>query len=203
MLADILGVHSLFFKDTYCYNPTWWFYSCIILLYFLFPAMYKFIKREPLLLILSTLAISFLPISFLGVIRFYIVAFALGMWVVNHQTSPCKFGMKNLSVIITACFCICRNFNEYPTMIDCIITLMIYITYRSMKISEYFKSIFSFLGRHSMNIFLFHTFIFSYWFKDFVYMSRNPLIILFTLLAICIPISIILEWIKKYTIYRL
>lgn len=203
LFADILGLHSLIFKDTYCYNPTWWFYSCIILLYFLFPAMYKLIKREALLLILCSLVISFLPIPFIDVVKFYIVAFALGMWMVHYRISPLKIGMIDLSVIIMACYCICRNFNGYPIMIDCVIALMIYIVYRSMNIPEYFKSIFSFLGKHSMNIFLFHTFIFHFWFKDIVYVSRNPPIILLTLLAICIPISIILEWIKKYTIYRL
>lgn len=61
----------------------------------------------------------------------------------------------------------------------------------------------SFLGKHSMNIFLFHTFIFVFWFQDFIYCSRNPIVIFFTLLFICIPISMLLEWIKKYTIYRL
>ena len=60
-----------------------------------------------------------------------------------------------------------------------------------------------YLGKHSMNIFLFHTFIFYFWFQDFVYSSRIPIIIFLTLLAICLPISIVLEWIKKYTIYKL
>ena len=61
----------------------------------------------------------------------------------------------------------------------------------------------AFLGKHSMNIFLFHTFIFYFWFQNIIYASRNPIIIFFTLLAICIPISIVLEWMKRYTIYKL
>lgn len=48
-----------------------------------------------------------------------------------------------------------------------------------------------------MNIFLFHTFIYYYWFRDFIYSSRNPIIIYILLLAICLVISFTLEYIKK------
>lgn len=202
LLADVFGVHYLFFNTTYCYNPTWWFYSCIILLYLFFPFMYKLIKRNPLVLILVTFAVSFLPISCLGVIRFYIVAFALGMWAVQYQVPHLGLSAVIFLIFILGGYCVCRNFNSYPLMIDCIITLMAYIIYRSISVPEYIKSVFAFLGRHSMNIFLFHTFIFHFWFQDFIYISRNPLIIFLMLLSICIPISMLLELIKKYTIYR-
>lgn len=88
LLTDIMGIHSLVFKDIYCYNPTWWFYSCIIVLYLLFPMMYKLMKQDALTLLLLTLIISFLPIPFIDVIKFYIVAFVLGMWMANSKIAP-------------------------------------------------------------------------------------------------------------------
>lgn len=55
----------------------------------------------------------------------------------------------------------------------------------------------SFIGKHCMNIFLFHTFIFSLWFSSFIYGPRNPLIIYMLLLVICFFISVIIEKGKK------
>lgn len=68
--------------------------------------------------------------------------------------------------------------------------------YKLLYIPKIIKDIFSFLGKHSMNIFLFHTFIFLYWFKDFIYYTRNPIIIFFSLLIPCLIISIAIEKIK-------
>lgn len=48
-----------------------------------------------------------------------------------------------------------------------------------------------------MNIFLFHNFIYLSYFQDFIYASRNPVIIFFTLLVACIPISIAINYIKR------
>ena len=48
-----------------------------------------------------------------------------------------------------------------------------------------------------MNIFLFHTFIYYYYFEQFIFYSRNPIIIYSTLLAICLIISVIIEIVKK------
>ncbi len=202
LLADIWGLHSLFFNDTYCYNPTWWFYSCIILLYLFFPFMYKLIKRNPLLLILTTLGFSFLPMNFISIIKFHIVAFALGMWSVNYRITISKYSFIAV-ITLLSCYIICSIFNGYSTMIDCIIVLLLYISYRTINLHRYIKSVLTFLGNHSMNIFLFHTFIQHFWFQDFIYESRNPLIILLTLLSVCVLISMLLEKIKKYTIYQL
>ncbi len=55
----------------------------------------------------------------------------------------------------------------------------------------------AFLGKHSMNIFLFHTFVYSYYFSDFIYSDPNPLIIYAKLLAVCLPLSMAIEWFKR------
>ena len=55
-----------------------------------------------------------------------------------------------------------------------------------------------FLGKHSTNIFMFHTFILLYFEKQ-VYYFRNPFLIYINFIIIVIVISIILEFIKKYS----
>lgn len=71
------------------------------------------------------------------------------------------------------------------------------IAYKSIYIPEAIAKALEFLGKHSMNIFLFHTFIFYMWFRNFIYASRNPLIIFLELFIACLLISIVLECVKK------
>lgn len=95
LLTDILGVHTLFIpnSDTYCYNPTWWFYSCIIVLYVLFPFVYKTLKNgQALTMILIAFAISMLPTQYIiGPIRVYILVFILGAGIALWKIPPPKF----------------------------------------------------------------------------------------------------------------
>lgn len=73
-----------------------------------------------------------------------------------------------------------------------------------IRIAKWFEVVMCNLGKHSMNIFLFHTFIFLYWFREYIYISRNPLLIILSLLISCYLISVIIEIAKnKIGFYRL
>lgn len=80
---------------------------------------------------------------------------------------------------------------------DSILVTLLVLLYNFFRLSKPFTILLAFLGRHSMDIFLFHTFIYSHWFKAEIYASRNPVIIFLTLLVVCVIISLILEQIKK------
>ena len=54
-----------------------------------------------------------------------------------------------------------------------------------------------FFGKHSLNIFLIHTFIRFNFFTDFIYSFRYFWLITLVLFGISLGISIVLEWIKK------
>ena len=54
-----------------------------------------------------------------------------------------------------------------------------------------------FLGRHSMNIFFFHAFIYQNWFYDFTYSLRYPALIFLFLLGSTLLFSILVEGLKK------
>lgn len=59
--ADFIGMHYAIIGHPWGYNPTWWFYSCIILLYLMFP-IFWLIRRVwylfiPMLYILYYLSI--------------------------------------------------------------------------------------------------------------------------------------------------
>ena len=91
--------------------------------------------------------------------------------------------------------------------IDWLLTLILVLLYKRVSpLPEYLTKVLHILGKHSMNIFLFHTFIYAYYWHDLIYATRIPLIIYIELLVICLFISIGIEWGKrklKMKAYRL
>lgn len=83
--------------------------------------------------------------------------------------------------------------------IDCILSLLIAMLYKYTlsNTSNYFTRFLELCGKHSFNIFLFHTFIFYLYFPEVIYYFRNPILIYLELLAICLSISMSIEKLKK------
>lgn len=192
-ILDFLGILNCF--GQFGYNPTWWFYSCIIVLYLSFPFLYKLLYKYPWCFFCLIIAIYFLPLPSTAGVRIYFASFAAGM-------AYCKFQSNNKAhpsfwLIIFALLSVERFLAKDTIMFDAVLTLALVSLYSSIKLPNYICKPLEFCGKHSMNIFLFHTFIKTFWFKDFIYESHNPIIIFFLLLSICLIISMILEQFKK------
>lgn len=194
LILDFFGLLNCF--GWYGYNPTWWFYSCIIVLYLSFPFLYQILEKSPLLLIPVVVVIYFIPIHAMDGGKAYFASFAAGM-------AFCKYykqieGINQIWCFALFLFFACvRFFLSNLYLLDAIIALMLVICYKFINIPSAISKSFCFLGKHSMNIFLFHTFIFLYWFQEYIYMTRNPLNIFISLLGSCVLISVFLELIKK------
>lgn len=85
----------------------------------------------------------------------------------------------------------------FGLIIDTFVAFLIVLVYKNFKLTSKINTFLLHLGKHSFNIFLFHTFIFYLYFERLVYWNRNPLIIFITLIMICLPISYLIEYIKK------
>jgi peptidoglycan/LPS O-acetylase OafA/YrhL len=59
------------------------------------------------------------------------------------------------------------------------------------------NAVLRYLGKYSMDIYMIHTFIFYYFFKDFIYSFKYPILIFCALMIICLTISVFLEYFKK------
>lgn len=88
---------------------------------------------------------------------------------------------------------------RYELLMDSVIAIAVIVAYRILTNSSNKETFLNFLGKHSFNIFLFHTFLFGLYTPELIYWNRDPLIIFMTLLAFCIILSVALEWVKKAT----
>lgn len=194
-LLDFFGIINCF--GWYGYNATWWFYSCIIVLYLTFPWLYKLMEKNLLILIASIVAFYFLPIPQIVSIRIYFACFVMGMILCRYKDSIQIIPPPILWILLFAILSVERFASRDVYLYDSILTLSLVMAYKSRPLPSCIGNTLEFVGKHSMNIFLFHTFIKTFWFKDFVYMSHNPLIIFVEFLLVNLAISILMEQIKK------
>ena len=54
-----------------------------------------------------------------------------------------------------------------------------------------------YVGKHSMNMYLTHTFIFGYFFADFIYGFKYPVLIFLALFTTSLLLSICIEFVKR------
>ncbi|WP_019551956.1 acyltransferase family protein [Propionispira raffinosivorans] len=206
IILNILGVQNYF--GFYGYNATWWFIGAIVPLYIMFPLLkkltYKY-KKWALIISFSTMYIPYIP----STISDWIFPFVLGIFSSQNDlfyrvkkimsTKP----ISKLSIYISTIIFI-MLFRHYGFGIikgvhmDGIFALfIIFIGFEYLSKNSFLKRIMIFIGVHSFNIFLFHTFIYFYYFPVFSYRLKYPLLIFLQLLLICLTISIILEGFKK------
>lgn len=203
LIADIMGLAYAF--EFYGYNATWWFMSCIIVLYLLFPFIYKVLGNKIAItaIMAGSIAISYFDIHGLYPIRHYLMTFVAGMIFARYNIlQRCKVDtpLKKCALIIAlaACFYIRSRLFLYAMNFDTLLCLFIIAAYACFGIKwQWCRKALDFTGRHSMNIFLFHTFIYLYYLQELIYSPRNPLIIFITLLAASLAISVIIEKIKE------
>lgn len=194
LLADVLGLANIF--GFHGYNATWWFITCIILLYAVYPILYKLIKRSIVVILILGLVISFLPIETgASNIHPYLFPFVLGM---AAALKPLKMGgARIIFVLVIPILIAARIWLSGKLITSSLIALSMTYILLSYRIPDVVKKTLAFLGKHSMNIFLFHTFIFSHWFTTFIYSPKNPILIFLLLLTVCIIISLAIEWLKN------
>lgn len=194
-VLEFFGCAKMF--DIQGYNPTWWFYNCILILYIIYPFIKKYLTTYPLLIT----ALSLTPIVGLipggKVFCHYLLPFIAGIICAKIPMTAIPFRRLELllSIIIVSLYVNNNGLMRY--VMETLICIMIAIYLCKYNLPRYIHLFLKKLGDHSMNIFLFHTFIFYFWFRDIIYMTRNPFVILVELLLICYPLSLLIEKIKN------
>ena len=215
LVKDILGIQGF---DSYII--TWWFNALIISLYILFPFLYWIMKR-------NILAIGFLILLFLWPrdyivenffyifylwnpnLVIYTLVFSLGIFIALHiellnvilnKIPVIATFILGISISISLCFIRQIWIKEYINAIatDAFITIFITLSVTSIcRLAKIQMKPLISLGKHSMNIYLTHTFILMFFFPNVIFETKIPLIIFIALLGESFAISFLLEYVKK------
>ncbi len=203
LLIDFFGVAGL-----QSYNITWWFNQLIIYLYLLFPIIYWLTKRFCIfILIVFLLMLKFHPIT-IPIVHNWLFHFSIGVAFAMHIEKVSdlfkKLNRKSLILLFVLFGIVSVIFRlnlihlwsgiKQDGFLTLCIVMIVVLTHDKLK---YLKMPLAFLGKHSMNIFMIHTFIFYYWFKSFIYWFKYPVLIFSVLLLISVLISVIIETLKN------
>lgn len=207
-LLDFGGLAYTF--GFYGYNATWWFMSCIIMLYLLYPALWFRGGQSNILIFLLFVSMMFslFHIPYLMPIRYYLMTFIAGMLFASTNlltkyplTTPLK---KSLCfIVLLFCILIRNKLSGYTLQFDTVNCIIGIVLYANIRINNgLLQRTLAFIGKHSMNIFLFHTFIFAYFFQELIYAPKNPIVIFLFLLGICLIISVLIEKLKGLLLFQ-
>lgn len=206
-ILDFFGLLSAVGYDSY--NPTWWFYSCIIILYLLFPLLNKFLTRATYLIVsIAVTIVLAASVPGINVISGYLFVFVVGM-LMSHVPRN-VFDRTRVWQIVLAFFLLSvwRLAASSPKhIVDGLLCMGMALFFVKVPLNNWLGRVFEELGKHSMNMFLIHTFIYCFWFEKYIYITRNPVLIFMSLLLSSYLFSVVLEWIKRkigfYRFFRL
>lgn len=213
LIIEMFGLRDILFEwlHTGTINVTWWYMSLIVICYILFPLIKRIMAKFTYLPLTAFLLLNaYAPYASYRQIStgafFYLSAFALGMLcsekglmdkLINLRMKQShKIIYSILLVGITYIFCYYDRYNgELPHAISIIILVNVLFIEKNALLAN-IKQLPAFIGTHSANIFMFHTFI-LFWFESKVYQFGNPFIIWFSFLIVLLLISILIEYVKK------
>lgn len=213
-LIDFLGLANLF--KTPSINGTWWFMSVIILFYLLFPLMMFIVKRSPGTLVAIAVFLTFSPvIKFLPQITFFsryyawLVPFALGLFFARYGLFEKIAGLNGsipkaliLTLSLLAASIALRLYLRHKVYLDGFFAIaVILFAYLILSRVPVLSKVLEHLGKQSGAIFMFHTFIFSRYFRDFIYSPKNAILIFLLLAVISYLIAVLLQYLRKWTRY--
>lgn len=218
-------IYDIFGLQLPAYNITWWFNKLIIILYMLFPLLFRAIRLKPWLAVIFGMALMrysahiHIPYDNIDLCTWQF-PFVLGIGWKCYEEKGANIQAwfdrhKPLATVISLCVLVgVIALRMYPVIphwsgirmdgfLACAIALCVITIVRHLK---YTTEALAFFGKHSMNIYLTHTFINAYWCSEWLHTSErmrgggNLLV----LTILCLAISIALEFMKqKIGLYKL
>lgn len=213
LVVDFFG-----FMGYHSYNITWWFNRAILLLYIVFPILFLLIRKIPyisLALVFGIMLVS-IPVAFINEMTIWMFPFFIGVfWAMKVPqgytiTNKRKYLILLPITLILCCVLVYFRQNRIipyfsgiavDGLLAFVISMLVIMLIRNLPVVNV---VFSFLGKHSANMYMVHTFLFSYWFPQFIYAPKYAILIFLLLLLCSLTISLALEFIKtKCCIYKL
>lgn len=216
-IKDLLGLQ---YNESY--NITWWFNRLILSLWLLFPLLYWAMKSK-VVCVWVLILLFFNPAGILSRLILlaeslpnYLVIFTMGICIAVHIDEINKILNKvhryvvlAVSIIATLAFLYMRNHYVLSCFLmikgdPFIVVFLSFAVVSICRLTHRKMAALAFVGKHSMNMYLVHTFVCSYFFHVFIYGFKYPILIFAVLFAISLLLSIVIEFFKtKVGFYRL
>ena len=218
MIIDALGLAKLLGTPLFCL--TWWYMSLAIVLIMIFPFVHSIMEKYQWVVVVASIIVPRACGFGQSTDLFrYLLAYTLGMYFAQHDLLARikeKFMEQNvagklLSLIVSliglAVIIKCRQnawFGwKYLDFWDGFAAMyVIVISYIYILNGKWIVKGLGFLGKHSMNIFLIHSFYRDVFFHEFTYSFYYAWLDYIVLMAISLVTSIVLEWFKKLIRYE-
>lgn len=205
MLSDATGFSQFFGTPTM--NMTWWYMKVAYILIFLVPAIAYAVHKIGY----SVLVIAFLlpfTVSMDEDVRRYLFVAAFGVcasygkWpdkMFQLRIHPVfRWGLAAVAWVI--CILVRQNYAVYQTYAAYveapIVLVIIYTACQVLGSVPFVDKVLGFIGRHSMNIYLVHTFFYMSLWRDYIYQFRYAGLIFLVLTVTTLLYSIVLEFLK-------
>ena len=188
-------------------NKTWWYISLALLCYVLTPLFDWLTEKTNWLgVLLSAGIIVGISGWLLPKDTIYFVAYLFGMMFQKARIfdyfEKYRQSKNALTFIVPIAFLgvsvLAKLWNDalfwfLPLMLCCIL-----FSFLCLSRIKYLSATLAFIGKHSANIFLFHTFLFRYM-RNVFYAPKYSVLIYFIFLAVCLFVSAFIEKIKQWT----
>ena len=218
MIIDALGLAKLLGTPLFCL--TWWYMSLAIVLIMIFPFVHSIMEKYQWVVVVASIIVPRACGFGQSTDLFrYLLAYTLGMYFAQHDLLARikeKFMEQNvagklLSLIVSliglAVIIKCRQNAwigwKYLDFWDGFAAMyVIVLSYIYILNGKWIVKGLGFLGKHSMNIFLIHSFYRDVFFHKFTYSFYYSWLDYIVLMAISLVTSIVLEWFKKLIRYE-
>lgn len=209
-LIDFFGMKSLF--NTPTMNQTWWYMEACIVLYLLYPLLSRLMKR----LYIVVFALSAIPVIKFGLFNdgsidgcreiYWILPFAAGIFLsqkdlLNKMSSALRrYRVPGVAVTLFFAVVMTGVRSRYGIIADTFYAIAI-IAFSKAALSNirYVNSLLGYIGNHSANIFMMHSFIYCYFapLKEMFMVLGSKLANFSLLMVICLAVSDYIEILKK------
>lgn len=218
MIIDALGLAKLLGTPLFCL--TWWYMSLAIVLIMIFPFVHSMMEKYQWVVVVASIIVPRACGFGQSTDLFrYLLAYTLGMYFAQHdllarikerfmeQNMAGKLLFLIVSLIGLAVIIKCRQNAwigwKYLDFWDGFAAMyVIVISYIYILNGKWIVKGLGFLGKHSMNIFLIHSFYRDVFFHEFTYSFYYAWLDYIVLMVISLVTSIVLEWFKKLIRYE-
>lgn len=192
-----------FFSISNSYNGEWWFIKYYILFILTFYFINKYSIKRIMLYSFFLFIFHFTSVFYKieGIEVIYRYCYWQFYFILGIELSKSKYELKvenntiikTLIMVLFLGYSIIIYIDKYEILFQPLVTLIFVVLFIKLDLNSIIKKYLELMGKHSTNIWLFHSFFCYYYFKKYVYYFKNPIIIFVIFVFFNLAISFIIN----------